>query len=320
MIAAALVVCAIGTGCKGANSTGAKAAGEEQRSVVETPVFDGDSAYAYVKAQCDFGPRVPNTAAHKQCGDYLVATLQGFGAEVIEQKAPVTTFDGTSLEMRNIIGQWNGKSEQRVVLLAHWDSRPWADSDSDPANHKKPVMGANDGASGVGVLLELARVLAANQPMVGIDIVLVDAEDWGDSGDDDSWALGAQYWAAHPHRAGYKPIFGILLDMVGAADAQFTYEYYSQQHAPQVNKEVWAAANAAGFGSYFVARQGGAITDDHVAVNNAGIPCIDIIDMRQQSAHGFFDGWHTTHDTMENISAPTLKAVGQTIVNYLWQF
>lgn len=287
--------------------------------------FNADSAYAFVKAQCDFGSRVPNTKAHRQCGDYLAGKLAEYGANVIEQEPVLTAFDGTKLQARNIIGEFAPENKRRILLLAHWDCRPWADSDANPANHKKPVMGANDGASGVGVLLELARLFHSQQPEIGVDILFVDAEDWGDNTGtsldaDNSWALGTQYWVANPHRMGYRPIYAILLDMVGVKGSQFSQEYFSMKYAQAMVNEVWNMAHRSGYGNYFVKRAGGAITDDHVFINRAGIPAIDIIAMNPASANGFFPQWHTVDDTMEHIDAATLKAVGQTLTNLIYSY
>lgn len=286
--------------------------------------FNSDSAYSFVKAQCDFGERVPNTEAHRRCGDYLIEKLQQYGANIIVQSPILTAFDGTKLKSRNIIGEFAPDASRRILLMAHWDCRPWADSDPDPKNHKKPVMGANDGASGVGVLLEIARLIQEKQPNVGIDILFADAEDWGDnsgSGDtENTWALGTQYWAANPHRMGYKPIFGILLDMVGAKGSKFYHEAYSKYYAPAVLKEVWNMAERSGYSDYFMQGEGGAITDDHVFVNRIGIPTIDIIAMDKTSANGFFPYWHTVNDTMENIDPAVLKAVGQTLTNLIYSY
>jgi len=274
--------------------------------------FNADSAYAMVQRQCDFGPRVPGTAAHAQCAAWLEQTLGGACDKVMVQSANVTTGQGKPLAIKNIVGVINPDATSRLLLLAHWDTRPWADNDPDPTKHNQPVMGANDGASGVGVLLQLARELKQAGTSLGIDIVLVDAEDMGDHDNEDSWALGAQYWAAHPHVEGYKPLFGILLDMVGAPDATFLREYYSLQYASSVVDVVWQQAA----GSHFSAAQGGAVTDDHVFVNRAGIPCIDIIDLRSSDT-GFFAGWHTTADTMDGIDRATLGEVGQTLMNVI---
>lgn len=283
--------------------------------------FSADSAYSYVKQQCDMGPRVPGTPAHERCANWITAQLRQWCDTVMVQQAQVTTFDGKNLNIKNIVGSINPASTERVLLLAHWDCRPWADADPDESKHKHPVMGANDAASGVGVLLELARLMSLTRPEVGVDLLLVDAEDWGTNGDEDSWALGTQYWASNPHVAGYRANFGILLDMVGARGAKFSKEYFSLQFGQGVVDLVWETARKAGYGSCFMNRPGGAITDDHVVVNQvAGIPCIDIIDMYPDSPTGFFDGWHTTHDTMDNIDPASLKAVGQTITNLIYNW
>lgn len=281
-------------------------------------LFSADSAFSYVKAQCDFGPRVPGTDAHRRCGDYLAAHMEACGANVINQRTTLTAFDGTRLPARNIIAEFAPDSSRRILLLAHWDCRPWADSDPDPGRRNEPVMGANDAASGVAVLMELARVFAVDAPPVGVDLLLVDAEDWGTSNNEESWALGTQYWVKNPHRKGYRPQFGILLDMVGAAGAQFAKEYFSMAYAPSVISDVWTAALKSGYGNYFVASRGGGVTDDHIFVNAAGIPCIDIIDYRTDAESGFFPGWHTTADTPDCIDPSTLKAVGQTLVNFIY--
>lgn len=291
---------------------------------IETVEFNGDSAYRYVKEQVSFGARVPNTVSHKKAGDYLVSELRRLGANVIEQDMSLKAYDSTVLDTRNIIGEFNGDKEKRILFLAHWDSRPWADNDPDKSKHKEPVMGANDGASGVGVLLELARVMSLHNPGIGVDIIFVDAEDWGDSSgtynSENTWALGTQYWTENMHRENYNPMFGVLLDMVGTANARFYKEYFSMNYAPQITNIVWDIAGKSGYSSYFINKPGMAVTDDHIFVNKAGIPCIDIIDHNGGNSIGFFPGWHTTYDTMDNISVETLKAVGQTITNLVYQY
>ncbi|MEG2219736.1 MAG: M28 family peptidase [Muribaculaceae bacterium] len=284
--------------------------------------FNEDSAYSYVSKQVEFGARVPNTEAHRRTGEYLEAELRNRGAWVSVQDTELTVFDGTILHAKNIIGEFNPDSTKRILFIAHWDSRPWADNDPDVSKQSQPVMGANDGASGVGVLLELARIISLNSPNVGIDIIFVDAEDWGNSSggadSESSWALGTQYWTKNMHRPDYAPQYGILLDMVGAKNARFSKEYLSMGYAPQVVNMIWNIAKDAGYSEYFVSEVGGAITDDHVFVNRAGIPCIDIID--QNGGTGFFPAWHTTYDTMVNISPATLKAVGQTLTNLIYKY
>lgn len=276
--------------------------------------FSADSAYSYVARQVGFGPRVPGTEAHRKCGDWLVETLKGFGAEVSEQTSILTTFDGTRIPMRNIYARINPESENRILLLAHWDSRPWADNDPDPSNHKTPVDGANDGASGTGVLLELARIAGTADYNKGVDILFCDAEDWGTEHNDDSWAMGARYFASNPLTKNI-PSAAILLDMVGAPDATFMREYYSQMSNPALADEIWATAKSLGHGDIFINKIGSAVNDDHVELIKAGIPAIDIIDYRE--GEGFFSGWHTTHDNMEAISMETLGKVGNVIETYL---
>lgn len=210
------------------------------------------------------------------------------------------------------------------MLLSHWDSRPWADADPDEKNRHTPILGANDGASGVGVLLEIARQLHKQQPELGIDIVLVDAEDYGPhqsyegTHKEEQWALGSQYWAQNPHVQGYNARFGILLDMVGAKDATFLYEGYSEEFAKGINRKVWNTANNLGYGRYFVKERGSTVTDDHLFVNrNARIPTIDIIQCSEET--GFYENWHTLKDDMDGIDRNTLKAVGQTIMEVIYK-
>ena len=284
----------------------------QQVGKITTP-FDGQAALALAQQQCDFGPRVPATPAHAKCAEWLTTTLKASCDTVIVQQGKVTTGQGNTLGIKNIVGVINPEADKRLLLLAHWDTRPWADNDPDPANHNKPVMGANDGASGVAVLLQLARQLKAEGTSLGVDILLVDAEDMGITDNEESWGLGTQYWTQNPHVTGYKPLFGILLDMVGASDASFTQEYYSLQYAGGFVDAVWRCAA----GDNFKNRAGGAVTDDHVFVNTAGIPCIDIIDMRSDSETGFCPVWHTVDDTMDHISPHTLAQVGQTLINVI---
>ncbi len=293
-----------------------------------SPDFSGDSAYAFVDKQVAFGPRVPNTVQHVACGDYLVAELKRFGAEVTEQKMVVTAYNGTKLNARNIIGSYGMDKKNRVLLFAHWDTRPYSDHDADPANHKKPLLGANDGGSGVGVLLEVARVLQTKSPEIGVDIIFFDAEDYGvpvfsemyGGSTDHTWCLGSRYWAENPHIPGYKAKFGILLDMVGADGAKFYKEYYSKRYASNIVEKVWSTAGQLGHGAYFIGEDGGGVTDDHVPVNEVlRIPSIDIIDYNPKTESGFFHAWHTQKDDMSNISKETLKAVGQTVLEVIYK-
>lgn len=320
IIAAAAVTAALAQcpACaKNATGTSTETATEHTAQVAAQ--FSADSAMSYVNKQCSFGPRVPNSTAHARCADWLEDELSRHGAQVVVQTANLKAFDGTTLHMRNIMGSFNPTSDNRTLLLAHYDTRPWADADPDPANHTKPVMGANDGASGVAVLLEIARQMALKAPSQGIDILFVDAEDYGQSDNDDSWALGAKYFAANPITPGYRPSRAILLDMVGGKDALFAREYFSQQAAGRLLADVWAAAETAGYSSRFTNTSGGAVTDDHLPLIQQGIPAIDIIEFCPQSGTGFNATWHTVSDTPENIDSATLKAVGQTLLQYIYQ-
>lgn len=288
------------------------------------PTFNADSAYAFVQAQVDFGARVPATAAHAACADYLTATLERFGAQVEVQQGEMPLYSGEKKPLKNIIGRFNTDAKKRILLCSHWDSRPFADQDPNPANHHTPILGANDGASGVGVLLEVARQLSTNAPAVGIDIVFFDLEDWGapefytGAERSDAWCLGSQFWAKEAKNAGYKADFGILLDMVGASGAQFYREQFSSHFARAVQDEVWNTAQSLGFGNTFVDAHGGAITDDHYYVNTmAGVPCIDIIQYNPYGTTGFGDYWHTLADDMRHIDRRTLYMVGQTLLQLI---
>lgn len=292
---------------------------------ISVPVFSADSAYTYVQKQVDFGPRVPNTAQHVACGNYLEQKLNDFGAQVTVQQADLRAFDGTILKAKNIIGSYNPEANSRILLFAHWDTRPWADHDTDSKNHSTPVLGANDGASGVGVLLELARLFGKEAPKIGVDIIFFDAEDYGAPSDkmtgdnEDSWCLGSQYWAANKHKPGYRAKYGILLDMVGAPQAKFYREQISDYYARYVVDNVWNKAAELGFGNIFINKTGGGITDDHLYINKiAGIPSIDIIQYDPNSDSGFGNYWHTVNDTMENIDKNTLNAVGTTVLHTVY--
>ena len=290
------------------------------------PAFIADSAMAYCQAQCDFGPRTMNSKAHDLCEEWIINKFKGFGLEVETQKADLTGWDGTKLHSTNIIAHFNQQAERRILICAHWDSRPWADNDPDSTNWHKPVLAANDGASGVGVMLEVARLLQNDTTLaIGVDLVCFDAEDygtpqWAEKNEDSekTWALGAQYWAKNLPE-GYNPQFGILLDMVGGQGAKIYQEHFSLRYAASIVDKVWSAARHAGFSSVFANEVGGGVTDDHIPVNEAGIPTVDIIpfypDCRQSS---FGPTWHTINDDMEHLDINTLKAVGQTLIQVIY--
>ena len=282
--------------------------------------FNADTAYYFVNEQVKFGPRVNNSKAHEKCAAWLEATLKKYTPNVIVQNFTAKAYDGTMLNGKNIIASFNPKNTNRVLLTSHWDSRPYADNDPDTAMHRTPIDGANDGASGVGILLEIARQLRISPSAIGVDILLLDAEDYGAPQDagytgTDDWALGSQYWSHNPHVPGYTARYGILLDMVGAENAVFTMEGTTMYYAPDIAQMVWNIGASIGYSDYFSSERTNAITDDHVYINQLRkIPTIDIIQHDQSTQSGFYRNWHTINDNMKGISKPTLMAVGQTIL------
>lgn len=292
---------------------------------VVIPDFNADSAYNYVKKQLDFGPRVPGSVAHKQCAEWFVDFFSGKADTVYVQDFRTRLYDGRGIDGKNIIAAFNPEAKKRILLAAHWDSRPFADHDPDKNNWNTPIDGANDGASGVGVLMEIARILNDNPVNIGVDIILFDLEDYGapyflNLMTNDDWALGSQYWAKNPHIYNYRAYFGILLDMVGASNAKFPKEYYSQQFAPALSNDVWKIARELGYDEYFTNELGHPINDDHIYVNAiARIPMIDIIHLENNSESSFYPYWHTVKDNIEQIDPKTLGMVGDVVVNVLYR-
>jgi glutaminyl-peptide cyclotransferase len=319
MVASACVL----YGCNGSGEQkpSAPATAEAVQKPVNAPAFDADSAYRYVEKQVALGPRTPGSEAQTKCAAWMEAKLKLVCDTVYRQSATVKGGDGKSLPCINLIGCINPKATKRILLLTHWDSRPWADQDTHDKN--TPVLAADDGGSGVGVLLELAREIKSHglASGLGIDILLTDVEDYGKADwGEDSYCLGTQYWAKHPHVAGYKADFGILLDMVGARNAQFPMEGFSTRFAPDVQQHVWQAASAAGYSSFFPYAPASDITDDHLPVNRiAGIRTIDIINLTPNPEQPFAPHWHTHADVMDIIDKNTLKAVGQTLLQVIYE-
>lgn len=288
---------------------------------VDVPKFNADNAYNYIQKQVDFGPRFVNSPGHKACASWLAQELESLGAVVTKQPVDINAYNGKLLKAVNIVGAINPSAPKRVLLCAHWDTRHIADYDPDKSNHTKPILGADDGGSGVGVLLEIARVLK-ERPLknIGVDIVLFDAEDYGQPQDgggfakqDHTWALGSQHWSRYKHKPGYRATFGILLDMVGAKGAKFTMDGTSMKYAPQLMKNVWNVAHEAGFGNFFSYQKTGELQDDHLYVNMiAKIPTIDIIHRKTNNSFG--PHWHTMDDNMSVISKSSLRAAGQTVL------
>lgn len=285
----------------------------------EVPVFNADSACFYVKQQVDFGPRNPGSKGHQKAKQYLLEKLRSLAGSrnVFPQEFTTAGYEGDTLALTNIIAAFNTQSADRIMLAAHWDSRPRADQDS--VDTDKPILGADDGGSGVAVLLELARLFKENPPAIGVDIVLFDGEDYGKKGDLSNYFLGSRYWSDNPPVEGYSPRFGILLDMVGGQDAQFPKEGYSMRYAPALVNELWAIADEKGFGSLFVDTKGRTISDDHAVINQTlGIPTIDIIRHEKDGNNGFAPYWHTHNDNMSVIRRETLEGVGRVLAELIY--
>lgn len=325
-----LLVCTLAVlmgACHGGSDKGnASAAPAIDYATVATPGFDADSAYSFVAAQVACGYRIPNSPGQRKCADYLVGQMRRWCDTVIVQDFPAVLWDGTEVRGKNIIATINARQGspegRRVILGAHWDSRMWADHDPDKSNHHKPFDGANDGASGVGVLMELARAVSSNRLSVPIDIIFFDVEDqgipeWADKYEDDSWCKGSQYWSRNPHVPFYSATYGVLLDMVGTQKPRYTKEEVSRNYASGIMNKVWGVADAIGYGKMFVNQNTDPILDDHYYVNRlAGIPMIDIV--QNTPGRSFFEHWHTMGDNMEHVDKNSLKAVGEVLLKTLY--
>ena len=297
------------------------------------PPFDANRAYAYIERQMAFGPRVPNSKAHNDCAVWLIQQLRENGAKVELQRGQMPDYRGNMQQIYNVIAHFSTPEiadRPRVLLCAHYDTRPWCDEEPDYADRQYNVPGANDGASGVGVLLEVAYQLglrmADSALVTPVDIIFFDCEDSGTPRSytgqerEDTWCLGSQLWATNysrqPSDVSYQ--FGIVLDMIGAPDATFPREMYSTQYAANYQQRIWRAAEQLGYGAMFNNQQSYPITDDHYYINYiAGIPCVDIIHYDIRNATGFPHWWHTRDDDMSNISKQTLQAVGEVVMAQL---
>lgn len=283
------------------------------------PAFSGDSAYVFVEKQLDFGFRIPGTPEHKACQDWLAEKLRSYGAEVEIQPFKANIYTGEVWDAANIIGSINPKNKTRVIVAAHYDTRHIAEKDPDESRRDEPIMGADDGASGVAVTLEIARLIHENPIDLGIDFIFFDAEDNGDTDDTDSWCLGAQHWSREALKTRYRADIGILLDLVGAKGAMYPKEYFSQQFAPDFQNKVWDLAIAMGYGDLFIDQKKGAVNDDHYHVSTiTGIPMIDIINL--SGPNGTFGDYHHTHrDNIDIIDKNVLRKTGQVVTAVLYR-
>lgn len=305
---------ALAPGCDGGGAAGeAPAAGAPTAPRVDRPAFDSARAFEHLRRQVAFGPRVPGTPGHAAQLAWMKEYLATRADTVIEQPFTHVTKSGRTLAMTNLFARFRPDAQDRVLLLAHWDTRPTSDQATSAADRARPVPGANDGASGTAVLLELADMFRRTPPSIGVDLLLVDGEDYGPTGDD--MYLGAKHFAANLP-AGYRPFYGILLDMVGDRDLRFPVESNSQQFAPEVVQRVWGLAQEMGYGDIFPLSDGGAVEDDHIPLNRAGVRTIDIIDFDYGPGHRY---WHTPQDVPENTSAESLRIVGEVIAELVYR-
>lgn len=295
-----------------------------ETSKVVVPKFNATNAYKSIEQQVSFGPRVPGSKAWQDCSTYILSELKKYTPVVLEQKATVSNYENKKLPVHNIMAQFNPEQKKRILIASHWDSRPWADHDDE--NKEKPILAADDGGSGVGIMIELARLFTAQNPQVGVDLLFIDTEETGPPdylnlpSEGTDWCLGSQYWARNKMPAGYQADMGILLDMVGGRGNTFTMESTSMTFAPQVMQKVWDTANRLGYSTFFLYEKTSPITDDHLFINQiANIPMIDIINYRIDQDPIFGKRWHTHDDNMEGIDSLTLKAVGTTVATFVYE-
>ena len=309
-------------GCKHKQSGDVPATTGVDYAAVAVPSFSADSAMAYVEAQLAFGNRIPGSKGWQQCAAWLEQTMGRWCDTVVVQDFHATLWDGSTVPGKNIIASLRPQAGKRVLLAAHWDSRSWADHDPDEANHRRPVPGANDGASGAAVLMEMARTMSQMPPSVGVDFIFFDVEDqgtpeWSEVYDQDTWCKGSQYWAQNRHITFYTAVYGVLFDMVGAYNPRFTKEEVSRSFAPGLTEKMWRVAAALGYGSCFVNQDTDPILDDHYYVNRlAGIPTVDIV--QNSIGTSFFPHWHTTTDDLQAVDPQSLSIVATVTMKTLY--
>ena len=307
--------------------SGRNIGGPDTITLAPCPTFNADTCMKYIQEQCNFGPRVTGSKEADLCRQYIVEQFRRFGAVVEEQQADVTLWDGKVLPACNIIAKLNPDNTDRVIVCAHWDSRPWADNDEDEKNHHTPVLAANDGASGVAMMMEICRLLQQTPIKVGIDFICFDAEDMGtpqwaetEESTSETWCLGSKFWAERAREESYRARYGVLLDMVGGRGSVFPPEKVSQDYAQPIASLFVRLGNQLGYGHYFpLNREGGFLMDDHVNINRiARVPCIDVVPNFTDGPSSFGPTWHTVNDTPENIDTNVLEAVGQTLTQLIY--
>lgn len=278
------------------------------------PAFDGENAFKYLNAQVAFGPRIPNSEGHRKCRDYLLQELKNYADKVVLQNFTENAY-GTILNLSNIIASFNPDAEKRILLCAHWDTHPWADQELDPTKRNLPIPGANDGASGVAVLLEISRILKNFPPQIGIDIILFDGEDYAKPHDASGYLRGSKYFTKNKPQ-NYNPMFGVLLDMIGDSQLEIQKEGFSVRYAPDVVQLIWSIATELGY-IEFVNRVGQEVIDDHIPLNEVGIKTANLIDFNYPDETNRY--WHTLEDTPDKCSPRSLEIVGNVLLHLLYR-
>lgn len=286
--------------------------------------FDAAAAMAYTKQQVAFGPRVPGTPAAQKAGDWITSMMRQRADTVIEQRWTHRTVDGKELPLRNILARFNPKATNRILYLTHWDTRPTADEDPVLGNRHTPIPGANDGAAGVGLFVALGDALKKTPPNVGVDLLFVDGEDYGDFGPPlGDVLLGSQYFADHLPSPDYHPMFGVLWDMIADKDLNILQEVNSVQKAPEVVSRVWEAAREMGYEKYFIPSVGQDVIDDHIPLLQKGFHVIDVIDIDYGPLNSLGipspSYHHTLQDTIDKISEHSFQVVGDVALKVIRQ-
>lgn len=286
--------------------------GSEPAQRVERPAFPGARAFELIEAQLAFGPRVPGSPGHAAQLEWMVEQLAAHADTVIVDRFRYTTTTGDTLPLANVLARFNAADPDRLLFLAHWDTRPISDQSTNPEERDTPVPGANDGASGVAVLMALGELFSLQPPPVGVDLLMVDGEDYGPTTAD--MFIGSERYAGQP--LGGQPRYAVLLDMVGDRDPGFPVEGFSSRYAPRVVQRVWGIAHDLGYGRLFPMTVGPPILDDHVPLNEAGIPTVDIIDFEYGPGNSL---WHTPNDVLANVSPATLEVVGEVVAEVAYR-
>ena len=288
---------------------------QPQKPAITVPQFDGANAFKYLTAQTDFGPRNPNSKGHDNCLQYLQSEMRKYADAVNLQPFTMPGYKNETLKLTNIISSFNLQSTSRILLVSHWDTRPMADQETLAQKKNKPVLGANDGASGIAIMLEMARHFKSAPPPIGVDMLFVDGEDYGNESDLKNYFLGARYFAKHKPN-GYAPVFAILLDMVGDKQLEIKREPYSLRFAPDIVNLVWSTAKEIGVSQFADAEQR-PVADDHLPLNEAGIRTIDLIDFDYPDETNKY--WHTLEDTPDKCSSESLEAVGKVLLTVIYR-